>query len=179
MVWMNELLPFRPFYVLQCCPCIVVPSLVEPGSLTARVGRPSELAHVVGKLAKSAFAFRERRFGTFALRDFFGDDIDAENVAGGIFQRMPVRQPNTLRVGTVGSLAVDLYARDGLAGSENRLHDVLDLIGNLRDRVADGPADMLCNGNPADLCQMPVDLKIAAIGGKEGESNRSRLVQKL
>jgi hypothetical protein len=142
----------------------------------ARVGRPSKLAHVVGKLAKSSFAFRKRRFGTFAFRNFLGNDIDAENVTGGVFQRMPVGQPNTLRVATVRSLAANLYAGNGLAGSENRLHDVFDLIGNLWERVADGPANMVCNGNPADLGQMLVDLEISAIGGKEGESNRGGLV---
>ena len=137
------------------------------------------MAHVVGKLAKSSFAFRKRLFGTFAFRDFLGNDIDAENVTGGVFQRMPVGQPNTLRVATVGSLAANLYAGDGLAGSENRLHDVFDLIGDLWDRVAHGPANMVCNGNPADLRQVPVDLEISAIGGQEGKSNRSGFVQQL
>jgi len=84
MVRMNKLLPV----VVQGHSCIIVPSLVEPGSPTARIGRPSELAHVVGKLAKSSFAFRERRFGPLALRDFLGNDIDAKNGTGGVFQRM-------------------------------------------------------------------------------------------
>jgi hypothetical protein len=56
---------------------------------------------------------------------------------------------------------------------------VLDLIGNKWDRVSHGPADMVRNGNPADLGQMPVDLEISAVGGKEGKSNRSSFVQKL
>jgi hypothetical protein len=138
MVWMNKFLPFGPLYVLQRCPRIIVPSLVEPRSPTAPIGRPGKLAHVVGELAKSSFAFNKRRFGTFTLRDFLGNDIDAENLAGAVFQRMPGRHPNTLRVATVGSLAVNLYSGDGFAGSQNRLHDVFDLIGDLRDRVTAG-----------------------------------------
>jgi hypothetical protein len=92
---------------------------------------------------------------------------------------MPVGQPNTLRVATVGPLTANLYAGDGLAGSENLLHDVFDLIGDLRDRVAHRPANMVYNGNPADLRQVPVDLEISAIGGQEGKSNRSGFVQQL
>ena len=71
----------------------------------------------------------------FAFGNFLGNDIDAENVASGIFQWVPVGKPDTLCVTAVRSLAADLYARDGLAGSENRLDDVLDLIGNLWDRI--------------------------------------------
>jgi hypothetical protein len=56
---------------------------------------------------------------------------------------------------------------------------VLDLIGNLWDRVSHGPADMVRTGNPADLGQMPVDLEISAVGGKEGKSDRGGFVQKL
>jgi hypothetical protein len=175
MFWMNKLLPV----VLQGHSRIIAPSFVEPGSSAARIGRPSELAHVVGKLAKSSLALRKRGFGTFAFRNFLGNDIDAENVASGVFQRMPVGKPNTLCVTTVGALAADLYAGDSLAGSENRLDDVLDLIGNLGDRVSHGPANMVCNGNSADLGQMPVDLEISAVRGKEGKSNRSGFVQKL
>jgi hypothetical protein len=77
---------------------------------------------------------------------------------------MPVRHPNTLRVAIVGPLAVNLYTGDGFAGSENGLHDVFDLIGNLWDRVADGPANMVRDGNSADLRQALVDLQISAIG---------------
>jgi hypothetical protein len=90
-----------------------------------------------------------------------------------------VGEPDTLRVATVRSLAADLNARDGLAGSENRLDDVLDLIGNLWDRVSHGPADMVGNGDPADLGQMPVDLEISAVRGKEGKSDRGGFIQKL
>jgi hypothetical protein len=88
-------------------------------------------------------------------------------------------QPNTLGVATVRPLAADLNADDGLAGSENRLHDVFDLIGDLGDRVADGPANMVWNGDSADLSQMPVDLEVTAIGRKEGKSDRCSLVQQL
>jgi hypothetical protein len=175
MVRMNEPLPVA----LQCHSSIIIPSFVKPGSSTARIGRPSKLAHVVGELAKSSFAFGKRRFGTFAFRDFLGNDIDAENVASGIFQWMPVRQPDTLCVTAVRSLAADFYAGDGLTGAENRLDDALDLIGNLRDRLSHGPADMVRNGNSTDLGQMPIDLEISAIRGEEGKSNRSGLVQKL
>jgi hypothetical protein len=38
---------------------------------------------------------------------------------------------------------------------------VLDLIGNLRDRLSHRPADMVLDGNPADLGQVPVDLQIS------------------
>jgi hypothetical protein len=137
------------------------------------------LAHVVGKLAKSSFAFRKRRFRTFAFCNFLGNDIDAQDPASAIFQRVPVRKPDTLCVTAARSLAADLYARDCLAGSENRLDDVLDLIGNLWNGVSHGPADMVGNGNPADLGQMPVDLEISAVGGEEGKSDRGGFVQKL
>jgi hypothetical protein len=101
------------------------------------------------------------------------------NVASGIFQRVPVGEPDTLCVTTVRSLAADLYACDGFAGSKNRLNDVLDLIGNLWNRISHRPADVVRNGNPADLGQMPVDLEISAVRGKEGKSDRGSFVQEL
>ena len=56
--------------------------------------------------------------------------------------------------------------------------DVLDLIGNKWDRISHGPTDMVCNGNPADLRQMPVDLLISAIGREKCETNRGSFVDK-
>jgi hypothetical protein len=137
------------------------------------------LAHVVGKLSKSSLAFSKRRFGTFAFSDFLGNDIDAENAASGILQRVPVGKPDTLCVTAVRSLAADLYACDGPASAENRLNYVLDLIGNLRDRVSHGPSDVVRDGNPADLGQVPIDLEISAVRGEERESDRGGVVHKL
>jgi hypothetical protein len=179
MVRVKELLPLRALHLLQCHFRIVVPTFVEPSSSTDRIGRPGELAHVVGKLPKSSLAFSKRRFGTFAFCNFLGNNIDAENAASGILQRVPVGKPDTLCVTAVRSLAADLYACDGLASAENRLHYLLDLIGNLRDRVSHGPSDVVRDGNPADLGQVPVDLQISAVRGEERESDRGGVVHKL
>jgi hypothetical protein len=77
MIRMNQLLPIRVCHVLRCCPRIVMPTFVEPSPSTARIGRPSKLAHVVRKFAKSSFAFCKYRFGTLAFRNFLGNDVNA------------------------------------------------------------------------------------------------------
>jgi hypothetical protein len=57
-------------------------------------------------MGPSVIGFRKRSFGTFAFGNFLGNDIDAENVTSGIFQRVPVRKPDTLCVTAARSLAL-------------------------------------------------------------------------
>jgi hypothetical protein len=50
---------------------------------------------------------------------------------------------------------------------------------NLRDRLSHRPADVIRDGNPADLGQVPVDLQISAVRGEKRKSDRGGFVQKL
>ena len=109
-----------------------------------------------------AFAGPQRGFGTLALGNLFGSDIDADDLAIRVAMRMPVGDPKAL-VGLVGALAGHLDAGDGVAGPHDRLHDAFDRIRQRRHAIAHIAAKMILDGNAADISQALIDLEVAAI----------------
>jgi hypothetical protein len=56
---------------------------------------------------------------------------------------MPVGNPDPVRVELVGSLSVNFHARDRLSCAHDGLKNFFDLIGDLRNRLANRAPDMV------------------------------------
>src|SRR5258707_5886373 len=95
-----------------------------------------------------------------ALGDFFGGDIDADDVAVRPALRMPVGDPAAILI-LAGALAVDLDAGHGIAGLHDRSHNGLDRVCKRRHAVAYRAPEMPLDRNPADLGEALVALQIA------------------
>jgi hypothetical protein len=111
-----------------------------------------------------------------AIGNFLGNHIYARNGAIRAPYRMPAGEPEPLRIGSVRPLPVDLDAGDGLARAQDALDDALDLIGDLRERLAHGASDMIGDRNSADFSQTLVDLKVAAVRRQECKADRGGVV---
>ena len=109
-------------------------------------------------------AGHQRGLCTFALGDFLGRNVDAENVAARVLQRIPVRQPAPVGADSIRALSADLDVRHRLALGDDGLHELLHLAGDIRHHFADGVAEMILHRNSAYVGQALVDLKVAAIG---------------
>jgi hypothetical protein len=131
---MMRLLPSPTLHLIERRTRIFVPALVEPSSPTGRIGRPRKLAHVVGKLAKSLLARGQGRFGALAFSNLLGNDVDADDTAVSLSQRMPISHPDTFCIFPIRSLAADFYAGNRLTGAQYCSHDLFDVVGNLGNR---------------------------------------------
>ena len=88
------------------------------------------------EVAQPLLASGEFGFGTLALGNFLGSDIDPDDVPGPVFQWMPVCDPNALHIRSVGPLAVDFDTGTRFARTQDRLYNTLNLLGDLRNRLA-------------------------------------------
>ena len=57
------------------------------------------------------------------------------------------------------------------------LHDLFDLLGDLRNCLAYRPADVIGNRNAANFRQMLIDHYVAAVGADKSQTDRRRLVR--
>src|SRR5262249_53499978 len=183
MVRMMQFLPAPAPYFLKGRSCVIEPTLVEPVPLSTIVGRPCELADAVGKFAEARLALtqrllagREYGFSPLAFRYVLSDHIDANDLAFGIHRRMPVCDPNVIRVEFVDALAANLDACNRLAGVHNCLNEFFNLLRHLRNRFADRTANMVSHRNPADLGQTLIDLDVTTVRRQVRKPNRSRIV---
>ena len=78
--------PTPPLHLFQSCAGVVVPALVVPIYPAGVVGRPGELADVVGKFAEAQLAFAQRllagryySFGALAFGDVLRNHIDPDD----------------------------------------------------------------------------------------------------
>ena len=70
----------------------------------------------------------------------------------------------TLDIRTVRSLAVYLNTGDRFARPHDFLHDLLNLVGNLRNGFAHRSSDMIGDRDAANFRQMLIDHQVTAIG---------------
>ena len=86
----------------------------------------------------------EHRFGALALGDFFSRDVDSDNFAFSIAQRMPIGDPPAF-FGFVRPLASNFNASHRLAGAHDRTDDAFDRIGQSRYAVANRAPEVILN----------------------------------
>ena len=98
--------------------------------------RFNALSQCFVEVAQPLLASGEFGFGTLALGNFLGSDIDPDDVPGLVFQWMPVCDPNALHIRSVGPLAVDFDTGNRFARTQDRLYNLLNLLGELRGTVS-------------------------------------------
>ena len=116
------------------------------------------------QVAQLVLAGGEVGFGTLSCGNFLGGDIDPDDVPARVFRRMPVCDQDAIYIRPVGPLTVDLDAGDGFARTQDRLHNLLYLVSDLRNRLPDRPSDMVSNRNAANFRQVLIDHHVATIG---------------
>ena len=148
---MVHLLPAPTLHVFEGRSRVVMPTLIVPVNPALGIGGPGELADVVGELAKPQFAFAqgfvissEYRFGALALGNLLGRDIDPDDFANWIAQRVPISDPPAI-LGYVRALARDLNASHRLTGADDGTDDAFDSIGQSRYAVANRTPQMIFN----------------------------------
>jgi hypothetical protein len=76
-------------------------------------------------------------------------------------------------------LAVDFHTDDRLARGQDGSNNLLNLVRNLRHRLANRPSNVAGNRNSADLRESVIDESVAAIWGEECKADWGRIVNEL
>src|SRR5271156_1293368 len=124
------------------------------------------------------FPCLQRCLRALALGDFFGRDVDSDNFAFSIAQRVPIGDPPAF-FGSVRALATDLNASYRLASTHDRTDNAFDRIGQSRYTVANRASQVILDGNAAYVGKALVDLQVTAVGRKDGEADRCGVVDQL
>src|SRR2546423_15653742 len=83
---------------------VLVPMIVEPENLASCLGHPYQLRNGIRQGMELTFAGPQRRLGALALGDLFRCDVETDDLAGRIAQRMPIGNPGSF-FGLISTLA--------------------------------------------------------------------------
>ena len=127
-----------------------MPAFVVPIYPASGVGRPGELADVVGKFAEAQIAFAQRllagsyySFGALAFGDVLRNYIDPDHFPVGVLRRMPICNPDVVGIELVDTLTANFDAGNRLTGIHDRLNELFNLLRHLRNGLADRSPDMI------------------------------------
>jgi hypothetical protein len=128
---------------------------------------------------QTLLAGNEVGFNPLAFGDFLGGNIDTDDVSAPAFQWMPISNPDPLHVRSVRPLAVDLDTGDRIARTQDCLHNMFNLIGDLRNRLTDRSSKVFSDRNAADFGHMLIYQYVATISTEKGKADRCGLVNQL